>query len=182
MDLTHSLTKNWLVLFIRGIIAIAFGLVTWFAPQASLQIMLLVFAGYFFIDGVLRTWVAISSKESNPLWWLLLIGGVLSIAAALMTLFAPGITTLLLLYYVAAWAIAIGLVEIFVAIKLRHEISGEWLLIVTGGLSVIFGLYLIFNPGAGILTLLWLVATYAVVFGCLMVLFALKLKKLSQKI
>lgn len=180
MNLTNSLTKNWLVLLIRGVIAIIFGLVTWFAPQASLQIMLLIFAGYFFFDGALRCWVAISSKESNPLWWLLLLGGVLSIAAALMTLLAPDITTLLLLYYVAAWAIAIGVVEIFVAMKLRREISGEWLLIITGVLSVIFGLYLIFSPGAGILTLLWLVATYAVIFGSLMVLFAFKLKKLTS--
>ncbi|MGO2366791.1 MAG: HdeD family acid-resistance protein [Pseudoalteromonas sp.] len=180
MDLTNSLTKSWRVLLMRGLIAIIFGLVTWFAPRASLQVILLIFAGYFFFDGLLRVWVAISSKSNNPLWWLLLVGGILSTAAALMTLFVPDITTLLLLYYIAAWAIAIGVVEILVAMKLRHEISGEWLLIITGALSVIFGLYLMFNPGAGILTLLWLVATYAVIFGSLMVLFALKLKKLTQ--
>ncbi|MFX3895612.1 DUF308 domain-containing protein, partial [Streptococcus suis] len=77
-----------------------------------------------------------------PYWRWLLAGGVLSIIAGLVTLFAPNVTAILLLYYVAAWAIAIGAVEIFVALKLRAEISGEWLLIITGALSVLFGLYL----------------------------------------
>ncbi|BDF93564.1 MULTISPECIES: HdeD family acid-resistance protein [Pseudoalteromonas] len=180
MDLTATLSKNWSVLFIRGLIAIIFGVITWFAPNASLSIILLFFAGYFLFDGILRVWVAWTSKQNNPYWRWLLIGGVLSVIAGLVTLFAPNVTALLLLYYVAAWAITIGAVEIFVALKLRAEISGEWLLIITGALSVLFGLYLIFNPSAGIHTLLWLVATYAVLFGALIVLFSLKLKKIGQ--
>ena len=100
--------------------------------------------------------------------------------AAFVTLLAPNLTALLLLYYVAAWAIAIGVVEIFLAQKLRNEISNEWILIISGFISIIFGLYLVFNPGAGILTLLWLVAVYAIVFGALIVGLALKLKKLNQ--
>jgi uncharacterized membrane protein HdeD (DUF308 family) len=181
VDLTSTLSKNWSVLFIRGLIAIIFGVITWFAPSASLSIMLLFFAGYFLFDGILRVWVAWNSKQNNPYWRWLFVGGVLSVIAGLVTLFAPNVTTILLLYYVAAWAIAIGAVEIFVALKLRAEISGEWLLIITGALSVLFGLYLIFNPSAGIHTLLWLVATYAVLFGALIVLFSLKLKKLAQQ-
>ncbi len=106
---------------------------------------------------------------------------MLSIIAGLVTLFAPNVTAILLLYYVAAWAIAIGAVEILIALKLRAEISNEWILIITGAISVLFGLYLIFNPSAGIHTLLWLVATYAVLFGALIVLFSLKLKKMVQQ-
>ena len=180
MNLTNTLTKNWSVLLLRGVIAILFGLITWFAPEASLQVMLLVFAGYFLFDGILRVWVAIASKKSNPFWVLLLVGGLLSIIAAFVTLLAPNLTALLLLYYVAAWAIAIGVVEIFLAQKLRNEISNEWILIISGFISIIFGLYLVFNPGAGILTLLWLVAAYAIVFGALIVGLALKLKKSNQ--
>lgn len=72
MDLTSTLSKNWSVLFIRGLIAIIFGVITWFAPSASLSIMLLFFAGYFLFDGMLRTWVAWNSKQHNPYWrWLL---------------------------------------------------------------------------------------------------------------
>jgi uncharacterized membrane protein HdeD (DUF308 family) len=85
-----------------------------------------------------------------------------------------------MLYFIAAWAIAIGVIEILIASKLRKEISNEWLLIGSGIISIIFGGYLIFNPGAGIITLLWLVATYAVVFGIMMVLLALKLKKMQH--
>lgn len=180
MNLTATLSKNWSVLFIRGLIAIILGIFTWLAPEASLNIMLLFFAGYFLFDGILRTWVAWNSKQHNPYWRWLLVGGILSIIAGLVTLLAPNVTAILLLYYVAAWAIAIGAVEIFIALKLRAEVTGEWLLIVTGALSVIFGLYLVFNPSAGIQTLLWLVATYAVVFGLLIVVFSLKLKKLGE--
>lgn len=179
MDLTTTLSKNWSVLFIRGLIAIILGVLTWLAPEASLSIMLLFFAGYFLFDGILRTWVAWNSKQHNPYWRWLLVGGVLSIVAGLVTLLAPDVTAILLLYYVAAWAIAIGAVEILVALKLRAEITGEWLLILTGVLSVIFGLYLVFNPSAGIHTLLWLVATYAVIFGALVMGFSLKLRKLG---
>ncbi|MBB1294255.1 MULTISPECIES: HdeD family acid-resistance protein [Pseudoalteromonas] len=181
MDLTTTLSKNWSVLLVRGLIAIIFGVITWFAPNASLSIMLLFFAGYFLFDGMLRTWVAWNSKQHNPYWRWLLAGGVLSIIAGLVTLFAPNVTAILLLYYVAAWAIAIGAVEILIALKLRAEISNEWILIITGAISVLFGLYLIFNPSAGIHTLLWLVATYAVLFGALIVLFSLKLKKMAQQ-
>ena len=179
MDLTTTLSKNWSVLFIRGLIAIILGVLTWLAPEASLSIILLFFSGYFLFDGILRTWVAWNSKQHNPYWRWLLVGGVLSIVAGLVTLLAPDVTAILLLYYVAAWAIAIGAVEILVALKLRAEITGEWLLILTGVLSVIFGLYLVFNPSAGIHTLLWLVATYAVIFGVLVMGFSLKLRKLG---
>lgn len=150
------------------------------SPRSIVKYYVIVFfAGYFLFDGILRSWVAWNSKQHNPYWQWLLVGGVLSIIAGLVTLLAPNVTTILLLYYVAAWAIAIGAVEILVAVKLRAEISGEWLLIITGVLSVTFGLYLVFNPSAGIHTLLWLVATYAVIFGTLIVGFSLKLKKLG---
>lgn len=182
MSLTNTLSKNWSMLFIRGLIATVLGVITWFAPEASLNILLLFFAGYFLFDGLLRTWVAWSSKQHNPYWRWLLIGGVLSFIAGAVTLFAPNVTAILLLYYVAAWAITIGAVEILVAIKLRAEITGEWFLIITGVISVVFGFYLVFNPSAGIHTLLWLVATYAVVFGTLIMGFSLKLKKLATHV
>ena len=162
-------------------IAIIFGLCGWFAPEASLAILMFIFAAYFFVDGAIRTWLAIASKNENPLWWMLLVGGLISIAAAFVTLFAPNVTAILMLYFIAAWAIAIGVIEIVIASKLRKEITNEWLLIGSGIISIIFGGYLIFNPGAGIITLLWLVATYAVVFGIMMVLLALKLKKLNEQ-
>ena len=180
MQISSSLIPHWSSLMIHGAIAIIFGLCGWFAPEASLAILMFIFAAYFFVDGAIRTWLAIASKNENPLWWMLLVGGLISIAAALVTLFAPNVTAILMLYFIAAWAIAIGVIEILIASKLRKEISNEWLLIGSGIISIIFGGYLIFNPGAGIITLLWLVATDAVVFGIMMVLLALKLKKMQH--
>ncbi|KTF16263.1 HdeD family acid-resistance protein [Pseudoalteromonas sp. H105] len=179
MTLKNTLSKNWSLLFVRGFIAVIFGVITWFAPEVSLKIMLLFFSGYFLFDGILRVWVAWNSKQQNPYWHWLLFAGGLSIIAGLVSLFAPNVTAILLLYYVAAWAIAIGAVEIIIAIRLKAEIAGEWFLIITGAISVFFGVYLVFNPSAGIHALLWLVATYAVIFGSLIMGFSLKLKKLA---
>lgn len=181
MHISNSLIPHWSSLFIHGVIAIIFGLCGWLAPEASLAVLMFIFAAYFFVDGAIRAWLAFASKKDNPLWWMLLIGGLISIAAALVTLFAPNVTAILMLYFIAAWAIAMGVIEIIIASKLRKEINNEWILIASGVISIIFGVYLMFNPGAGVLTLLWLVATYAIVFGTMMVLLAFKLKKLNEQ-
>ncbi|WP_404340709.1 HdeD family acid-resistance protein [Pseudoalteromonas mariniglutinosa] len=182
MQITSSLVPHWSSLMLRGILAIVFGLLGWFAPQASLTVILFILACYFFIDGSLRIWLAFVSKKDNPLWWLLVLGGSLSILAAAVTILAPDITALLLLYYIAIWAVVIGIIEIILANKLRKELQNEWLLITSGALSISFGLYIAINPGAGIFTLMWLLASYAVLFGVLMVFFSFKLKNLKHSL
>ncbi len=180
MQISSSLIPHWSSLLIHGVIAIIFGVCGWLAPQVSLAVLMFIFAAYFLVDGAFRTWLAIASRKDNSLWWMLLLGGLVSIAAALVTLFSPNITAILMLYFIAAWAISMGIIEIVIASKLRKEITNEWLLITSGIISILFGGYLMFNPGAGIITLLWLVATYAIVFGTMMVLLAFKLKKLNH--
>jgi uncharacterized membrane protein HdeD (DUF308 family) len=125
-------------------------------------------------DGILSVWIAIAERKEREHWGLLLLGGLLGIGVGILTFLVPGITALALLFYIAIWAIATGVLEIVTAIRLRKEIAGEWLLILSGLASVVFGVILMAQPGVGALAVLWLIATYAIVFGVLLVILAFK--------
>ena len=97
--------------------------------------------------------------------------------AGALTFLWPGITALVLLFFIAGWAIAIGIFEIVGAIKLRKEIDNEWLLIAGGVLSVLFGIAVLIMPGAGALAVVWMIGIYAIIYGVILVMFALRLRK-----
>ena len=173
-NMAAILRRNWWVLLLRGIAAIAFGVLTWFYPGLSLAVLVLLFGAYAFVDGVLGVWSALAGREKHDDWWLLLLVGLLGIGVGVLTFFAPGLTAIGLLFYIAVWAIATGVLEIITAIRLRKEIEGEWLLVLGGIVSVVFGVFLMAQPGVGALALLWMIAAFAVVFGVLMVILAFK--------
>jgi len=102
---------------------------------------------------------------------------VVGIAAGIFTFVQPGVTAIALLMLIAVWAIVHGVFEISAAIRLRKEIQNEWLLILSGLLSVAFGALMILNPGAGALAVLWILGAFSVAYGVLLVVLAFKLKK-----
>ncbi|HMA06386.1 MAG TPA: DUF308 domain-containing protein [Ramlibacter sp.] len=170
------LSRNWWVLLLRGLAAIAFGVLAWLQPGVSLAVLILLFGAYAMADGILGVWTAIAGFDENDHWGVLLLGGLVSVGVGVLTFLVPGITALALLFYIAAWAIAKGVLEIVAAIRLRKELEGEWLLILGGLASVLFGVFLMAQPGRGAVALIWLIATYAVVFGILLVLLAFKVR------
>jgi len=172
--LASILTRHWWLLVLRGLAAIAFGVLTWLRPGISLAALILLFGAYALVDGVLGVWMAIAGRKMNEYWWVLLLAGLVGIGVGVVAFLAPGITALALLFYIALWAIATGVLQIVAAIRLRQEIQGEWWLILAGLASVVFGGILMARPAAGALSLLWLIATYAVVFGVLLLLLAFK--------
>ncbi len=176
------LSRGWWLLLLRGLAAIAFGLLTFFRPGISLAALVLVFGVYALVDGVLDVWNAIAGRKDNDHWWVLLIGGLLGIVVGFITLTTPGITALALLFYIAIWAIARGVLEIVAAIRLRKEIEGEWLLVLAGLASVLFGVLLITRPGAGALAVLWLIGGYALVFGIITVMLAFKARGFVNRV
>jgi len=180
-QLSTILSRNWWVLLLRGLAAIAFGILAWLQPGISLAALVLLFGTYIMADGILGVWTAIAGRKEREHWWVLLLWGLVGIGVGTLTFLAPGITALALLFYIAVWAITTGVLEIVAAIHLRKEIKGEWLLVLGGLASVVFGCLLLVQPGVGALALLWLIATYAVVFGVLLVMLAFKMRAFGSQ-
>lgn len=179
--LVHSaLRRSWWLLLLRGIAAVTFGVLTFIWPQISLLTLIMVYGIYAFADGILALVAAIRGGGMVPRWWLAL-AGVVSILTAIVVFAWPDLTALILVYMIGFWSILRGALEIIGAIRLRNEISNEWSLGAAGALSVIFGLILVFMPGAGAIGLLWLIASWAVLFGLLLIWVAFRLKKLAAR-
>ena len=169
-------TGHWWALAIRGIIAILFGLAALLRPDIALAALILLFGAYALVDGVFAIVGVFGGTRSGTPRWLLLLEGVVGILAGIIAFVYPGLTAIALLYLVAAWAVVTGIAEIATAIRLRQEMTGEWALILGGILSVIFGLLLAVLPGVGILSLIWLIGIYAIVFGVLMLIAAFRVR------
>lgn len=175
--LLETLAKNWWLLLLRGIAAVVFGALAFAWPGITLVALVFLYGAYALVDGVLAIAAAISGRVGRaPAGWLVFVG-VLGVAAGLATFFWPGITAFVLLVLIGVWSILHGLFEIVGAIRLRREIEGEVLLILSGLLSVVFGLLILARPGAGALALVWLIGAYAVAFGALLIAFSLRLRR-----
>jgi uncharacterized membrane protein HdeD (DUF308 family) len=170
------LSKNWWILVLRGVAAIVFGVLTFMQPAVSLAVLVLFWGAYALVDGVFGVIAALKGPHADGFPWWMLFTGIVGIAAGVFTFMSPGITALALLYVIAAFAIVRGVLEISAAIRLRHEIDNEWLLILAGVVSIIFGAVLIVTPGAGALALVLWIAMFAVAGGVLEIILGFKLK------
>lgn len=171
----EALSRNWGWIALRGLVAVLFGILTLFMPLASLAALVLLFGAFALVDGVSNI-IAVLRKRSGRPWWALLLQGLASIGAGLITLFVPGLTAIALLYVIAAWACVSGIFSIVAAIRLRKEIKGEGWLIASGILSVALGILLGLFPGAGALALVMWIGAYSVIFGVLLFALAFKLR------
>jgi uncharacterized membrane protein HdeD (DUF308 family) len=178
-SLLRALADNWWLLLLRGVAAILFGVLAFALPGLTLISLTFLWGAYALVDGVVSLWAAIVGKSggTKPRWWLA-VAGVAGILAGLLAFLAPGLTALVLLMFIAGWAIAIGIIEIVGAIRLREEIEGEWLLAASGVLAILFGIALIAVPGAGLLSMVWLIGAFAIVVGISQAALAFRLKKL----
>jgi uncharacterized membrane protein HdeD (DUF308 family) len=173
-------TGSWWALLLRGIAAIAFGVLAFVWPGITLTALVFLWGAYALVDGAFSTIAGFRSHGESKRWWVLLIEGILGIAAGVIAFLIPGITALVLLMLIAAWAVVTGVFEIAAAIQMRKYIRGEWLLILAGIASIIFGVLLFINPAAGALAVVWLIGAYAIVFGILLVALSLRLHGLVR--
>jgi uncharacterized membrane protein HdeD (DUF308 family) len=176
------MAEHWWLMLLRGIAAVAFGILSLVWPAISALSLVLLWGAYTFADGIFSLGAAIMGKgaTTGSRWWLA-ITGVLGIAAGLIAFFAPALTGSVLLIFIAIWAIAIGVMAIVGAIQLRKEIEGEWLLILSGALAVLFGVLMFFQPAAGALAVIWMIATFAIIFGIDLIWLAFKLKGFKDR-
>lgn len=178
--LVATLARHWWVLLLRGLAAIVFALLTSAQPDIALAALVLLFGAYVLIEGVLGVGNAIAARRDNREWWLLLLWAVAGVVVGVLTFMRPDVTTLALLYYIAAWALVSGVMQIGLALRVRRAVTGEWALILSGALSVLFGVLLFAQPASGAVAIAWLIALYAYLYGVLLVLLALKLRKAAR--
>ncbi len=172
----ETLKGGWWLLVLRGIAALLFGILAFVWPGLTAQVLVLLFGAYSLVNGIITLSLAIQAAKGTPGTGTLVLLGLIGIAAGIVTFFYPGITAISLLAVIAAWAILTGIFEVVVAIKLRKQVSNEWILIVSGVLSVVFGVLVIAMPNAGALSIIWLIGIYAILFGIMMLTLAFKLK------
>jgi uncharacterized membrane protein HdeD (DUF308 family) len=170
-----TLKRNWWTLVLRGVFAIAFGFFAWFWPAATLLALLSIWGVFAIASGVITLLGAFTGAEARGM---LLLEGSVSVLAGAVALFNPRLTALLFLYLLAAWAVLGGAVQIIAALRLRKEIRGEFWLGFAGVLSLLFGILLIAWPRAGALTVIWMIAGYAVLYGVVLIAWGLHLKRL----
>ena len=176
---TQFLNKWWLFA-LRGLFAVIFGVLALIWPGLTLQALVLLFGAYALVDGIFAVTAGIVSIGSFKQWWAVLLEGVVGILVGFLTFFSPNITGLVFLYFIAAWAIVTGVFEIVAAIQLRSVISGEWRMVLSGILSILFGVLLFVFPGAGAVSLVWLIGFYAIVFGITLIVLAFRLRGLRR--
>lgn len=177
-----ALARNWWALVIRGVAAILFGILAFVWPGLTVLALVILFAAYAAIDGIFALVAAWRAVEGRRQWWPLALEGVAGIGVAVLTVVWPDATAFALLFLIAAWALATGVLEIVTAIRLRKVIEGEWLLALVGVASIVFAALIVIFPGAGAVGIVWAIGVYAVVFGILLISLGLRLRALRTRL
>lgn len=173
---TEALARGWWAIVLRGAAAIVFGGLALALPGATLAALIFLFGAYALVDGLFNVVAALSGRTHARSWSALLVAGLTSIAAGVVTFLMPGVTALALLYVIAAWAVVRGILEIAAAVRLRQVIADEWWLGLAGALSIVFGILVMVAPGAGALALVLWIGAYAVLLGVFLVALGLRLR------
>jgi uncharacterized membrane protein HdeD (DUF308 family) len=183
---TDLLSRYWWLLLIRGVLAVLFGVAAFAWPGMTLAMLILIFAMFAFSDGVLEVVHALSHRKEIEHWILMLLEGLLGIAVGLVTFFAPlaalAAGAIILAMYMAVWAIVTGALRIVMAVRLRKEIDGEWLLGLSGAVSILFGIAILAMPALGALAAVFLVGAWAIVLGITLIMLALKARKFGTHV
>lgn len=176
----YAIARNWWMLLIRGLAAIVFGILAFLWPGITLLVLILLFAAYALVEGVTSIGLAVAGRTDGRAWWEMFLVGLLGVAAGIIAFLWPGLTAFVLLLIIAFWAIARGVFEIAAAIQLRKAIQNEWLLILAGALSIIFGILLLAWPATGALAVVWVIGLYAILFGIISVVLSLRLQHVKH--
>ncbi len=176
-----NLANNWWTFVLRGVLALLFGVIAFVWPGLTILSLTYVFGFYAILDGIFAL-VAAWSNRSSDRWWVLILEGLLSLAAGVIAFVSPGSTALVLLAVIAAWAILTGILEIVAAVRLRQEIENEVWLGLGGLASIVFGVLLVIWPGSGLVTISWLIGFYAIAFGISMLVLGFRLQGVNKSI
>jgi uncharacterized membrane protein HdeD (DUF308 family) len=177
-----TLARNWWALVLRGVCAVLFGLAAFAWPGITLAVLILLYGAYALADGILAVIWSFTSRGRDSFPWGVFLAGLAAIVAGAFAFLWPGLTALALLYLIAAWAIVRGIFGIIAAFHLRKEIQHEWLLGLSGLVSIILGLLLLARPGIGVLAVMWWIGALAIVFGVLEIALGFRLKGMRDRV
>jgi uncharacterized membrane protein HdeD (DUF308 family) len=169
---------DWRLVALRGVAALAFGILTLIWPGLTLWALVVLFGAYVLVDGAFTLVDVIRNAPGTRAHrgWLSL-EGIASVAAGIVTFVWPAVTALALLFVIAAWAFVLGVSRVIAAVKLRHVVDHSWLIGLAGGLSIVFGALLVITPGAGALVITWLIGWYALVIGVLLLVLEWRIRR-----
>ncbi|MEV6849673.1 HdeD family acid-resistance protein [Actinoplanes sp. NPDC051411] len=161
-----TLSQLWWATVLRGVAAVIFGLLALVWPAATLLVLVIFFGAYVLVDGLLNVATAIAGGrgDAGSRAWVA-VQGLAGIVIGVLTFAWPGVTTLALLWLIAAWAVVTGIAQIVASFRLRRQIRNEWLLGLGGVLSIIFGVLLVIWPGTGALAVITMIGIYALIYG-----------------
>lgn len=175
--MNETLLRSWWMLAVRGLVAIAFGLMAGMAPGLTLFWLVALFAAYALLGGALWAYGGWTNRASDEHWWALLMLGLASMGAGIIALVHPALSALVLVLLIGAHALVTGVLDIVVAVRLRKFIRGEALLVWSGLASILFGTVVFMYPlGAGALALVWLISAYALFTGSLLLALAIRVR------
>ncbi len=175
--LLEDLANNWWVILLRGLVGIIFAVLAFTWPGVTLLSLVYVWGAYAIVDGAFAFYLTYLAAQQERRWWPLQLEGLAGVGAGIVAFASPDLTTLALLYLIAAWAIVTGIFEIVAAIDLRKQIPNEWLLGLSGVLSIVFGVLLFLFPGVGALAVVFWIGAYAVLFGITLIALGVRLRK-----
>jgi uncharacterized membrane protein HdeD (DUF308 family) len=175
--LADAARRGWWLFLVRGIIALAIGIFALVDPGATLGALVLLLGSFFLVDGVFSLVKAFRVMRSDHAWWLLGLSGLAGIVAGVLVFVFPGLTALTLSYLIGFWAIVTGVLEMVVAFSLRRAVASEILYLLFGAFSLVFGVFVLFTPGLGLVYLTVMIAIYGFVAGFSLIATAIRLRR-----
>lgn len=175
--LLDGLSQKWWVLLLRGILAILFGILAFTMPGLTIASLVMLLGVYFLVDGIVAIWAGGTAGA-----WGIVLSGIVGVIAGIYTFMSPGAAAVGLIWVIAIWAVVRGILEIVAAIQVRKEIENEWMLILGGVFSIIVGIWLFLRPGAGALGMMWLIGSFAIIYGIVMIVLSFRLKSLPGRL
>ncbi len=171
-----DVSAGWWLFLVRGLLALAIGVIALVDPGATLAALILLLGAYLIVDGAFAVVKALRVVRSDKSWWMLLLAGVAGIIAGIIVFALPGLTALSLAFIVGIWAILSGVAELYVAVSLWRSINAGWLYLIFGAISIAFGAYVLAIPALGLAYLTILIAIYGFVAGFALIGAAIRLR------
>ncbi len=172
--LSEVLADSWWAVGLRGLLGILFGLICLLTPGIAVGAFVILFSAYMLVDGVFAIISGIKAARNGERWGLLILEGIVDIAAGVVAFLWPLITLVALTWLIAIWAIVSGALMLGAAFTLNID-HGRWWLALGGIASIIFGILLVIEPLVGAVVLTMWIGAYALVFGAVLLILAFQL-------